>query len=170
LYQKERFHSSYISTCIFLTTLFIVIQGRLYSSSNGHRSCPEEYRELSRRDDDDSSSESDLNDQWRENACEQAMDIAARQRNTIKRRSILRMNCAHYDEALELAREKNDTLCEDKKREIDLKRKRQLSKKKRDDDFNDSDDNDDDDDKRRALLKRELKKRAAVTFIRKRML
>jgi hypothetical protein len=153
-----------------LTTLIIVIQARLYSSSNGHRSCPEEYRELVRRDDDDdSSSESDLNDQWRENACEQAMDIAARQRNTIKHRSILRMNCAHYDEALELAREKNDTLCENKKREVDLKRKRQLSKKKRDDEFSDSDD-DDDDDKRRALLKRELKKRAAVTFIRKRML
>jgi hypothetical protein len=92
------------------------------------------------------------------------MDIAVHQRDPIKNRSILRAYCAHYDEASELARENDDTTCENKKREIDFKRKRQESKKKRDD----NDDNDDD--KRRALLKRELKKRFALRFIRKRVL
>ena len=111
-------------------TIFIVINARSSSSSNGPRSCPEEYRELRRRN-DDSSSDSD-DDQWREDVCEQAMDLASQQRNSIKNRSILRTYCAHYDEALELARENNDTLCENKKREIDIKRKRQQSKKKRD--------------------------------------
>jgi hypothetical protein len=145
--------------------MFIIIDARL----NNHRSCPEEYRELRRRN-DDSSSDSD-DDQWREDVCEQAMDIVARQRNSVKTQSILRNYCAYYDETLQLAGENNDTLCENKKREIDMKRKRQESKKKRDDDDDDSSDSDDDDDdnKRQALRKRELNKRLALRFIRKRM-
>jgi len=150
----------YVSICILLLTIVIVINAR---SSNNHRSCPEEYRELRRRDDDSNSDD----DQWRENICEQAMDIATRQRNNIKNQSILRTYCAHYDESLELARENDDTKCENKKREIDIKRKRQESKKKRYDDLSDS--NDDDDDKRRALHKRELMKRVALRFIHKRL-
>ncbi|CAF1189752.1 unnamed protein product [Rotaria sordida] len=160
-----------ISIFIFLMTILIVINARSSSSLNDHRSCPEEYRELRRRDDELSSDSDD--DQWREDICEQAMDIAARQRDPIKNRSILRTYCAHYDEALALERENNDTLCQDKKRQINIKRKRQQSKKKRDyDDSDDSDDDDNDDgddDKRRALLKREFSKRLALRFIRKRM-
>jgi hypothetical protein len=147
--------------------MLIVINAGASSSSNNRRSCPEEYRELRRRN-DDSSSDSD-DDQWREDVCDRAMDIAARQHNPIKNRSILRNYCAHYDEALELARENNDTLCENKKRAIDIKRKRQESKKKRDENSSGDDDDDDDDDKRRALRKRELKKRFALRFIRKRL-
>lgn len=138
--------------------LFIVINAR---------SCPEEYRELQRRN-DDSSSDSDDDDQWREDVCQKAMDLASRQPNSNKNRLILRTYCAHYDEASELARENNDTLCENKKRDINIKRKRQQSKKKRDEDSIDNDD-DDDDDKRRALRKRKLDKRIALRFIRKRM-
>ena len=135
-------------------------------SSSSRRSCPEEYRELRRRSDDSSSASDD--DQWREDLCDQAM--AVRQHDPTKYQSALRAYCAHYDEALELTRENNDTLCEDKKRAIDMRRKRQQTKKKREDDSMDSDDDDDDDDdKRRALRKRELKKRVALRFIRKRM-
>lgn len=141
--------------------LVIIINARSSSSSNNRRSCPEEYREL-RRHNDDSSSDSD-DDQWREDVCDEAMDLAARQNNPEKNRPILRAYCAHYDEALELARENNDTLCENKKREIDFKRKRQQSKKKRDD-------SEDDDDKRRALRRRELNKRFALRFMHKRIL
>jgi hypothetical protein len=144
-------------------TILIVIHAR---SSFSRRSCPEEYRELRRRS-DDSSSDSD-DDQWREDLCEQAMSIDARQGDSIKNRFNLRTYCAHYDEASELARENNDTLCENKKRDINIKRKRQQSKKKRDEDSIDNDD-DDDDDKRRALRKRKLDKRIALRFIRKRM-
>lgn len=146
-------------------TISIIINARSGSSSKSHRSCPEEYRELRRRN-DDSSSDSD-DDQSREDLCEQAMDLVTQKGNSIKNRAILRSYCAHYDEALELAREHNDELCEKKKREIDVKRKRQESKKKRDDDSNDSDD--DDDDKRRALRRRELNKRVALRFIHKRL-
>jgi hypothetical protein len=147
-------------------TISIIINARTSSSSKIHRSCPEEYRELRRRN-DDSSSDSD-DDQWREDVCEKAMNLVTQQRNSIKNQAILRSYCAHYDEALELARENDDALCEKKKREIDIKRKRQESKKKRgDDDSNDSDD--DDDDKRRALRRRELNKRFALRFIRKRL-
>jgi len=135
--------------------LFIVINGR---------SCPEEYRELQRRN-DDSSSDSDDDDQWREDVCQKAMDLASRQPNSNKNRLILRTYCAHYDEALELGRENNDAACENKKRAIAIKRKRQQLKKKRDDD----DSSDDDDDKRRALRRRELNKRIALRFIHKRM-
>ncbi|CAF3985998.1 unnamed protein product [Rotaria magnacalcarata] len=151
--------------------LLIVINARASSSPNRRRSCAEEYRELRRRD-DDSSSDSD-DDQWREDVCEQAMDIAARQHDSVKNRAILRSYCAHYDESSALERENNDSVCEDKKREINIKRKRQVSKKKRNgsdsDDSDDDDDDDDDDDKRRALRKREFTKRLALRFIRKRM-
>jgi hypothetical protein len=137
-------------------------------SSSSRHSCPEEYRELRRRNDDSSSDSAD--DQWREYLCDQAMNIAAQQGDSIKNRFNLRTYCAHYDEASELERENNDTLCENKKRDINMKRKRQQSKKKRDEDStgNDDDDNDDDD-KRRALRKRKLDKRIALRFIRKRM-
>ena len=151
-----QFYYSHISTFVVLMTMLIVIHAR---SSSSRRSCPEEYRELRRRS-DDSSSDSD-DDQWREELCEQAMDIAARRSDSIKNRFNLRTYCAHYDEASKLARENNDTICEDKKRGINMKRKR-------DEDSNNSDD-DDDDDKRRALQKRKLDKRIALRFIRKRM-
>lgn len=151
------------SAFVVLMTMLVIVHAR---SSSSRRSCPEEYRELRRRS-DDSSSDSD-DDQWREDVCEQAMDIAARQRDFTKHRLVLRAYCAHYDEASEVARENNDALCESKNRDINMKRKRQQAKKKRDDDSVDSDD-DDDDDKRRALRKRELNKRFALAFIRKRM-
>ena len=144
--------------------VFIVMNARSSASSNGPRSCPEEYREL-RVNNEDSSSDSD-EDQWREDVCDQAMDLASKQPNSIKYPSILRTYCAHYDEATELTRENNDTSCENKKQEINSKRKRQQSKKKRDSD----DDDDDDEDKRRALRKKELNKRLALRFIRKRLL
>lgn len=150
--------------------MFIVINAR-----SNHRSCPEEYRELRRRSDDLTSDSDDDDDvgQWREDICDQAMSIAARQENSLKTQAILRNYCAYYDEALKLAQENNNTLCEDKKRELYMKRKRQDSKKKRYDDDDDSSDDsyaaDDDDDKRRALRRRELKKRLALRFIRKRM-
>lgn len=157
-----------------MMTMFIVIHARSNSPSKGHRSCPEEYRELRRRSYDESSSDSD--DDWREDACERAKDIAARQHDPIKSRMLLRAYCAYYDEAAALERENNDDLCEEKKRAL-KKRKRQASKKKRDDDSSDDSDDDDDDDddddsdeeKRRALRKREFSKRVALRFIRKRM-
>jgi hypothetical protein len=144
------------------------MNARSSASSNGPRSCPEEYRELRVRN-EDSSSDSD-EDQWREDVCDQAMNLASQQPNSIKNPSILRTYCAHYDEAAELTRENNDTSCENKKREIDSKRKRQQSKKKRDSDDDDDDADDDDEDKRRALRKKELNKRLALRFIRKRLL
>ncbi len=158
--QKDIFCFSSISICLVLMTIFVVINARSSSSSNNLRLCPEEYRELRRRDDDSSSDSED--DQWREDICEQSIDLAARQRIPIKNRSILRHYCVHYEEALELARENNDTTCEKKKREIGIQRKR-------DDDEDSSDSDDDNDEKRRALRKRELHKRFALRFIRKRM-
>jgi hypothetical protein len=71
---------------------------------------------------------------------------------------------------LDLAREKNDTLCEKKKRELKKKKKKRDtdSDESNSDDDNDNDD-DYDDDKRRGLHKRQLKKRVALRFIRKRL-
>jgi hypothetical protein len=152
-------------------------------SSDRQRSCSEEYRELRRRDDDerfdsdsykanddDDDDDDDGNgDQWRENVCEQAMNLISRHRRTVKMDpTLLRTYCPYYDESLALAGENNDTLCEEKKRELLLKRKRNaIDKKKRD---NESDDDDDDEDnKRRALRRRQLKKRIAFMFMRKPM-
>ena len=133
--------------------------------ANARRSCPEEYRELRRRDTDESSSDSD-EDRWQESVCDQAMAIAARQSHVNEfNRAVLRRYCADYDQVLDLAREKNDTLCENKKRE--LKKKRDTDSDESDSDDNDHDD--DDDDKRRGLHKRQLKKRVALRFIRKRL-
>jgi hypothetical protein len=91
------------------------------------------------------------------------MDIIARHRNIANLNpSILLNYCPHYDERLALARENNNTLCENKKEELKMKRKRQLQGKQ-DDDYNDNDY----DNKRRALRRRELNKRFALRFIRK---
>ena len=141
-------------------TMFIVIDAR-------QSSCPEEYRELRRRadDPDQSSSSSDSDDdddQWREDVCEQSIDLANRRGDSMSNRWMVKTFCPYYDEASELARENNDTLCQEKKRAIDIKRKRHDLKKKRDDD-------DDDQDKRQVLRKRELSKRLALRFLRKRL-
>jgi hypothetical protein len=96
------------------------------------------------------------------------MDMIIRHRNFVQLDSSILLNyCPHYDERLALAKENNNTLCENKKQELNMIRKRQQSKRKRNDNFSESDD--DDDDKRRALHRRELKKRVALRFIRKRM-
>ncbi|CAF1100204.1 unnamed protein product [Adineta steineri] len=147
-----------------------------------HRSCPEEYRELRRRQDemsfesttDDNDNDDDDDDingsETRENVCEQAMTMIVRRHDFVKLDPTILLNyCPHYNERLALAKENNDTLCENKKQQLNMKRKRQQLKKKRDD-SNDFDDDDDDDYKRRALLRRELKKRVALRFIRKRKL
>ena len=134
--------------------------------ANARRSCPEEYRELRRRDLDDSSSDSS-EDRWQESVCDQAMAIAGRQSHVNEfNRAVLRRYCADYDQVLDLAREKNDTLCENKKRELKKKKKRDTDSDESD---SDDDDNDNDDDKRRGLHKRQLKKRVALRFIRKRL-
>jgi len=165
----------YLSTCILLITILIVINARspspLKSLADDYRSCPEEYRELRRRDDEVNSELDDdeytYEDETLETVCEQAMDIIIRHRNIAKYNpSILLNYCPHYDERLALARENNNTLCENKKQELNMKRERKQLQRKQDDDYSD---NDDDDNKRRALRRRELKKRVALRFIRKRM-
>ncbi len=132
-------------------------------SSVNYRVCPEEFRELRRRQEetstefDDDDGDDYYADKSRENVCEEAMDMVIRHRNIAKLNpSVFLYYCPHYDERLILVRENNHTLCENKKQE--LRRKR----------YDDSSDNDDDD-KRRALWRRELKKRFALRFIRKRM-
>jgi len=105
-----------------------------------------------------------------ENICEQAMAMIVRHRNFAKLNpSVLLGYCPHYDERLALARENNNTLCENKKQELNIKQRGKQLKMKQYEDSNNSDDNDDDDDKRRALRRRELQKRFALRFIRKRM-
>lgn len=136
-------------------TMLIVIDAR-------RKFCPEEYRELRRRYADDSTSSDadfDDDDQWREGICEQANQ----KRDSMPNRWMLKTFCPYSDEALQLAREKNDTLCQEKKRAIDIKRKRKA------DDDDDSSDSDDDQDKRQVLRKRELNKRLALRFLRKRL-
>ncbi|CAF0983749.1 unnamed protein product [Adineta steineri] len=158
-----------ILNCIFLLTILIVFNIQLSSTTSSRRSCPEEYRELRRRNDDDSNSDSndDDDDEQMADMCSAAMVVATEQPNSIQNLEFLRTYCAHFDEALELARESNDTLCEDKKRAIvkkSLQRrgKRGQMKKKRDEYSNDSYE-----DKRRALRKRELHKRFALRFVHK---
>ncbi|UJR13370.1 hypothetical protein I4U23_000387 [Adineta vaga] len=163
-----------ISTLIFFFGLVFLINVQSSSSSNRYRSCPEEYRELRRRNDDSSSDsdndddDDDNNEEW-EDLCRVAINAAVQQPQSVKSQALLRTYCPYLDEALELARANNDTLCEMKKRAIAkksyAKRKRQTMKKKRYDDS--SDDDDDDEDKRRALRKRKLHKRFALRFIRK---
>lgn len=141
--SSNRFFRSFL----LLLAMGLIIDARQYS-------CPEEYRELRRRDD------SNNDDQLQEGICEEAMDLSLRERNSIHNQWILNTFCAHYDEASELTRENNDTSCQEKKRAIEMRRKRE--------DSSDSDD-DDDQDKRQALRKRELSKRWALRFIRKRL-
>ncbi len=115
----------------------------------------------------DDEDDNDDGESW-ENVCEQAMNLIVRHHNIDKLNpSILLTYCPHYEQRLALVRENNNTLCETKKQEINIRRKRQQLKKKRYDDFSDCDD--DNDDKRRSLCRRELKKRFALRFIRKRM-
>ena len=131
----NRFFRSFL----LLMTMGIVIDAR-------QTSCPEEYREIRRRDDDPNG-----DNQWQEGICEEAMDLSLRERNSIPNQWILNTFCAHYEEASELTRENNDILCQEKKRKRE--------------DSSDSDDQD----KRQALRKRELSKRWALRFIHKRL-
>lgn len=148
-------------------------------------SCPETYRELRRRndddiarftlnddDDDDSDDDDDdmSDDQWRESVCEQTMRYISQRGNRGKIDPVLlNFYCPHYQESSALARENNDTLCEQKTKELRAKRKRNDfdTNELFDDDSSDNDDGHDDN-KRRSLRKKELKKRFAVRFIRKR--
>jgi hypothetical protein len=138
---------------------------------NNYRSCPEEYRELRRRNDEVTSDVDDNDDtdddEPRENICEQAMKMIVKNPQNIAKLDplILLTYCPHYDERLALVRANNNTLCENKKQELIDKQKRQQSKREQDDGFNASDD----DDQRRALRRKELTKRFAFRFIRKRM-
>jgi len=119
--------------------------------------------------DDDDNDDNSYGESLEDN-CEQAMAMVVRHRNFDKLNpSVLLSYCPHYDERLALARENNNTLCETKKHELNIKHKGQQLKGERYDDPYNSDDNndDDDDDKRRALRRRELKKRVALRFIRK---
>ena len=134
-----------------------------------NRSCPEEYRELSRRYDESNSDADDDTDvdEPRENVCEQAMSIVVKHRKNIAKfnPTLLLSYCPHYKERVALVKSNNYTLCENKKRELINKRNQQQFKRDQDDDFYDSDEND----QRRALRKKELKKRSALKFIRKRL-
>ncbi|CAF1272809.1 unnamed protein product [Adineta ricciae] len=156
------------SLLIFFLALVFVISARTSSSLNDRRLCPEEYRELRRRNDDsnsdsddDGDDDDDDDDDW-DKLCRAALQ----EPQSIKNQSLLRIYCPYLDEALELAQINNDTLCEMKKRALVKrsygKRKRQSMKKKRYDDSSD-----DDDEKRRSLRKRKLHKRLALRFIRK---
>lgn len=159
------FSFSNLSLLTFFLALVFVISARRDSPLNDRRLCPEEYRELRRRNDDSSSDSDDDggddDDEWDE-LCRAALQ----EPQSMKSQSLLRAYCPYLDEALELARTNNDTLCEMKKRALIKrsygKRKRQSMKKKRYDDSSD-----DDDEKRRSLRKRKLHKRVALRFIRK---
>lgn len=136
------------------------------------RSCPEEYRELSRRYDEQNSDIDDNNDdtdddESRENVCEQAMSIIVKHRKNIAKFNpkLLLSYCPHYNERVALVKSNNYTLCENKKQELINKRNQQQLKRDQDDDFYDSDEYV----QRRALRKKELKKRSALKFIRKRL-
>ncbi len=159
-----------LSISTLLIVLFIVITAHSAPQSKSpvnHHLCPEEFRDLRRlqndastdfNDDDDDDNDADRS---RENVCEEAMDMVVRHRNIAKLNpSIFLYYCPHYGARLTLIQERNNTICEDRKR---------ASKRKRYDDSSDRDVNYDLDDKRRALSRRELKKRIALRFIRKRM-
>jgi len=153
--------SSYFWRCTLLIIVLVVVAARSAPSCKSpvnYRLCQEEYRKLRRRQDEASAELSDDNgdyvDEGRESICEQAMDMIIQHRDISKLNpSIFLHYCPHYDERLALVQENNNTLHEEKKQEQNREG------------YDDSIDGD----KRYALRKRELKKRSALRFIRKRM-